>query len=988
MSEEVKLREDKLRAMAEELGDHYELCYEEELKDFKSAGMVLKHRASGARIALISNDDNNKVFCVGFRTPPFDSTGVAHIIEHTVLCGSEKFPAKDPFIELAKGSLNTFLNAMTFPDKTIYPVASCNDKDFQNLMDVYMDAVFHPNIYKKKEIFMQEGWHYEIADADDELSYNGIVYSEMKGAFSSAERVVNLATNRALFPDSPYGVESGGDPDCIPDLTYEAYLDFHRRYYHPSNSYIYLYGDMDMKEKLLWLDEAYLAAYQDCPVDSEVVLQKEFGGIRECTESYSIGENESLEDNTYLSLTMTVGESSDTLLSAAMDVIVEVLFNVPGAPVKQALIDAGIGKDILSGYDDSLRQPTFSVMAKNANAEQKEQFLAVIMDTLKKTVKEGLRENALKAVINQREFAYRESDYGRFPKGLLFGINMFNTWLYDDAAAFDKLKNNEVYETLKEKIGTGYYEKLVEKWLINTQHAVLTVLVPEKGLVAKKEAALKEKLAAYKESLSREKIEALVAQTKSLKEFQERPSTKEELNAIPLLAREDLKREVEPFSNEERELAGCKAVFHNVYTSGIAYVTLLFDARRIPEESVPYLGLLSNVLGMMNAGEYGYQELSEEINRNTGGIRTSMFAVSKNGDPEGFGEYFQIQIKCLYEQLTEAGRLTAVVLGETDFTDTKRLYELLMENRSRMQMTMMSAGHAVAIRRAMSYFSEKSAFDEKTSGIDQYEFIEDLTANFEQKKEEAVKKLSELCRLLFSKDSLLISVTADEEGYEAVKAAAPSFLQNCAEKRAEYAPVSFAAEKKNEGFKTPGQVQYVAMCGNYKLAGYEYTGALKVVGNLFDYDYLWNNIRVKGGAYGCMCSFGASAGDSYLASYRDPNLTETIQVYEKAAEYLENYEADEREMTKAIIGTLSGMDVPLTPFTRGVRSLNEYLCGYGYEAYQKERNEVLDATPEAIRKTAPLIRAIVEQGNLCVIGSETRIEKDKEVFAEVKPLIK
>ena len=984
----MRQRADQLRKTAEALSDRYEMCYEQELADSKSAGMVLRHRRSGARIALVSNEDNNKVFCIGFRTPPFDSTGVAHIIEHTVLCGSKKFPVKDPFIELAKGSLNTFLNAVTYPDKTLYPVASCNDKDFQNLMDVYMDAVLHPNIYQKKEIFMQEGWHYEIERPEDELSYNGIVYSEMKGAFSSPEQVLDMVTNRALFPDSPYGVESGGDPDHIPELTYEAYLDFHRRYYHPSNSYIYLYGDMDMEEKLTWLDREYLSAYQASPVDSEVPLQKESGGLTECREVYSIGENESEENNTYLSLSMTIGESGDTLLSKAMTVLTDVLFNVPGAPVKQALIDAGIGKDIFASYSDEIRQPVLSVTAKNASEADKDRFYEIVSSELLKAVKEGIREKSLKAAINRREFAYREADYGPFPKGLLFGIEMFNSWLYDDLAAFSYLEQSRVYDTLKEKVGTGYYEELVDRYLLHSGNAVLTVLVPEKGLVTKKEEALKERLAVYKAGLSQEELDALILQTAHLKEFQERPSLPEELETIPMLSRADLKREAEPLFNEEREIDGVKTVFHNVFTSGIAYVKLLFGAKRIPKEYVPYLGLLSNLLGVMDTGEYGYQEFSEEVNTNTGGIFTGVTSAARFGSVSEYEGYVTLQTKCLYGQLESAGRLMALMMGQTDFTDAKRLLELIRELKSRMQMQLTSAGHSAAIGRAMSYFSEKYVFDNMTGGISQYQFLEDLEEHFEERKQEIGQKLADLTGYLFCKKNLLISITADEEGYQAFVQAAPAFLNGCFGEYRGLAPVRFVPAGSREGFKTPGQVQYVAMCGNFMQAGFSYTGALKVVNTLLGYDYLWNNIRVKGGAYGCMCGFSAGNGNSYFCSYRDPNLAETIRVYEGIADYLENYTADEREMTKAVIGTFSSMDTPLNPSAKGARSLNAYLSGTDFADIQKERDEVLSVSVEEIRKTAALVRAVIGQDHLCVIGSEAKIEGDRALFTEVKPLIK
>ena len=414
----------------------YEILEQCPLRDLKSEGFILRHKKSGARVAVISNDDDNKVFYIGFRTPAEDSTGVPHIIEHTVLCGSDKYPVKDPFVELVKGSLNTFLNAITYPEKTIYPVASCNDTDFQNLMSVYMDAVFHPNIYKHQEIFKQEGWHYELESEDAPITINGVVYNEMKGAFSSADDVLQREILNSLFPDNTYSNESGGDPERIPDLTYEDYLDFHRRYYHPCNSYIYLYGNMDVAEKLRWMDEEYLSHYEEIELDSTVKAQKPFEKPVEITKKYPISSAEPEEDNTYLSYNLVVGDILDRKLYLAFDVLDYALLGAPGAPLKQALIDAGIGKDIVGGYDSSTMQPVFSIIAKNANSADKEKFLATIQDVLNRQVKDGVDKKALLAGISASEFRYREADFGQFPKGLLYGIQCLDSWLYDDMQPF------------------------------------------------------------------------------------------------------------------------------------------------------------------------------------------------------------------------------------------------------------------------------------------------------------------------------------------------------------------------------------------------------------------------------------------------------------------------------------------------------------------------------------------------------------------------
>ena len=492
--------------------ESYLLKEERYVEELHSKGYILEHKKTGARIFLLSNDDENKVFCIGFRTPPSDSTGVAHILEHSVLCGSEKFPVKDPFVELVKGSLNTFLNAMTYPDKTVYPVASCNDKDFANLMHVYMDAVFYPDIYKQPNIFYQEGWHYEMENASDELKLNGVVYNEMKGAFSSPDDVLDREIVRNLFPDTIYANESGGDPDVIPNLTYEQFLDFHRKYYHPANSYIYLYGNMDMVERLNWMDEHYLSHFEKIDVEANISLQEPFAAPREAVKPYSITESEPLEHNTYLTCSMTAGDVLNREEYIAFQILDYALCSSQGAPLKQALLDAGIGEDIYSDYDNGTRQPYFSIVAKNADASRKEEFLRIIDETLEKLVAEGLDQKRLQAGLNYYEFKYREADYGIFPAGLMYGLQVMDSWLYDETRPFIHIEAGDTYRSLREKVETGYFEQLIEKYLLHNPHRSVLLLVPERGLTDKKDQELADRLQAYKETLTAEEIEKYINQ--------------------------------------------------------------------------------------------------------------------------------------------------------------------------------------------------------------------------------------------------------------------------------------------------------------------------------------------------------------------------------------------------------------------------------------------------------------------------------------------
>lgn len=960
----------------------YELVEQRNLGDLNSEGLVLRHKKSGARIAVVSNDDDNKVFFIGFRTPTDDSTGVPHIIEHTVLCGSEKYPVKDPFIELAKGSLNTFLNAMTFPDKTIYPIASCNDKDFQNLMSVYMDAVFHPNIYKYEEIFKQEGWHYELEDADSPITINGVVYNEMKGAFSSADDVLSRQILNSLFPDTCYANESGGDPECIPDLTYEAYLDFHRRYYHPSNSYIYLYGDMNVAEKLQWLDEAYLSHYEETEPDSEIGTQKAFTEPVEVCKKYSISSSEPEENNTYLSYNLVLGDTLDAKLYQAFDILDYALVAAPGAPIKKALTDAGIGSEISGGYDSSIKQPTFSIIAKNANTSDKERFLQIIKETLEKLVKEGLNKKSLLAGINSAEFRYREADYGSSPKGLLYGIQCLESWLYDDREVFLHLEANAVYAYLKEQVETGYFEELIQKYFLDNTHTSVVIVEPEKGLNAKVEAALEEKLKAYKESLSEEEIAELVEATKRLESYQEEPSSKEDMDKIPMLAREDMKKEALAYANTERRIGDTLAMHHDIFSNGIIYLALLFDMQDVPAEDIPYIGILKAMLGYVDTASYSYADFANEVNFHTGGVSSTIGLYPSIHDKDEVKVMFEVRTKALADKLGDARKLVEEMMLTSNFKDEKRLHEVLSELKSRLQMTLSGAGHSVASNRAMSYFSKTAAY---RNNVEFYQVVADNEANFEERKEALMEKLQSLVEKIFTNDRLMVSVTCSDEDYAVAEQGILAIKEKLFADHGIGAPATFTFEQKNEGFMDASQVQYVARAGNYRAHGFEYHGALRILKTILGYDYLWNNVRVKGGAYGCMNGCMRN-GDMYFVSYRDPNLGKTNEVYEGIPAYMEQFFADEHEMTKYIIGTISDMDTPMNPFAKGERSMTAYLQGMSFEELQEERDQVIGATDADIRALKDLVASVLDDKNICVVGNEEALKKEADLFKALKNL--
>lgn len=964
----------------------YEILDEHRVEDVQSDGFILRHKKSGARIAILSNNDDNKVFYIGFRTPPEDETGVPHIIEHTTLCGSKKFPVKDPFIELAKGSLNTFLNAMTYPDKTVYPVASCNDQDFKNLMDVYLDAVFNPNITKYEEIFKQEGWHYELTGKDDELKINGVVYNEMKGAYSSPDEVLSSQIYRSLFPDNTYSKDSGGNPEYIPKLTYEAYLDFYHKYYHPSNSYIYLYGDMDVVERLEWLDKEYLSLYDYKKVNSEINKQPAFDEIKNVEAQYSITMDDSQENKTYLSYNRVVGDSLDEMLYQAFDVLDYALVSSPGAPVKQALIDAGIGDDVYGSYDAGILQPVFSFVAKNANASQADEFESIIESTLKEVVKTGINKEALLAGINSSEFKFREADFGQFPKGLLFGLNCLDSWLFDDMKPFIHLECLGTFAKLRKAVDTDYFEKLIQEYLLDNTHGSAVTVKPKRGLGNEREEALAKELSDYKASLSDEEIKKLIEDTEHLKKYQEEPSSDEDLRKLPMLTRADMKKNAMPFSNIEDELLDVKVVRHDIESNGIDYISFLFDAGDFAQSELGYLGFFTNALGLVNTEKYSYTDLANATNIYTGGISTGTASHPDIKDRNNFVFKFEVKLKVLEKNLDKALELMEQMLLSSDFTDTKRLGELVAQIKARLQANLSSSGHLVAAMRSMSSFSRYALYQDELKGVAFYRSICRIEKELSESPKSVSDKLAAIVKKLFARNRMLISFTGNNKAYGNAKPLLKKVIAGFNKMSAvgNQAEVHFNTAK--EAFIDASQIQYVAKTGDFICEGYEYTGALRLLRIILSYDYLWINVRVKGGAYGCMNTFLRS-GESYFVSYRDPNLSDTLDVYDRIPEYIKSFSPDERDMTKYIIGTFSALDTPMNPEAKGSRSLSAYLEGITYEQIQKERNEILNAQPEDIRRLADLVEAVLKKDSICVIGNENMIKESAGLFENVEKLI-
>jgi len=966
--------------------DIYEIIESRTIDDLKSQGLLLRHRKTGARLTLLLNDDDNKVFYIAFRTPPTDSTGVAHILEHCVLCGSEAFPVKDPFIELVKGSLNTFLNAMTYPDKTVYPVASLNAKDFANLMHVYLDAVFFPNIYKEEKIFKQEAWHYDLEDENGELTINGVVYNEMKGAFSTPDDVVVKEISAALYPEGTYGLESGGDPDFIPELSYEQFLDFHRQYYHPSNSFIYLYGDVDIEERLTFLDEQYLSRFDHLAIDSTIKHQTSFAEPQYLTKEYPVLDDDDTNESTFLTYNIAFDFGIDAKLHNAFAILNYAICGAQGAALKQALLDKRLGKDVSSIMELGISQPYFSIIAKDTEAFRLDEFVETINDTLVKLVNEGIDKNALLAGLTTMEFHYREADYGYYPKGLVYGLQALDSWLYDENQPFAYLELFEVHKELRKEIDSNYFENLIKEYLLENPHKCIIKVVPVAGLTAEKDEKLAQDLRLYKEKLTPSEVKALIKGVNDLTTFQEEPNKAEDLLKIPMLDRADIRKEATPLVNEKRVAGKIPILFHDIFTNGIAYLKFVFDISQIPADLFPYLGILKVALIRVDTKEYAFADLCNVINIHTGGMQTS---VSSYVDYQNLSKYkatFEVKVKVLYENISKAFELVREVLLNSIYDNDKRMYDIIAESKTKMDAAMQSGGHSIAAMRALSYFSETVAIGDEMSGINYYRLLVDLLNNFDEKKFELSHKLTTLATYLFRTENLMVDYTASAEGYTGIEALVTKFAADLFDNPIVTGGYQYEADILNEGFKTAGQVQFVCRAGNFITKGLPYTGALMVLKVMMGYEYLWTQVRVLGGAYGCMCNFSRT-GDSYFVSYRDPHLKRTNEIFEDAAAFVRDYQADERAITKFVIGAISDLDVPMTPARRGDYSMTCYMGGLTFDTIQKERDELLTVDLKTLKGLYRYVEAFIDFGCLCVVGSEEKIKENMGMFKTVIPLL-
>lgn len=955
----------------------------EEIKEINGQAYLFDHEKSGARLLYVAADDSNKVFSISFRTPPQDSTGVAHIMEHSVLCGSRKFPLKEPFVELVKGSLNTFLNAMTYPDKTMYPVASKNDKDFHNLMDVYLDAVFYPRVATDSEIVMQEGWHYELEHREDPLIYKGVVFNEMKGVYSSPDSLLERHMMEDLFPDTTYGVESGGDPDFITDLSYGDFQNFYHKYYHPSNSYIFLYGKLDILEQLKFINEEYLQNFDRISVNSEIELQKPLTKGVVAAYPYGIASEESTDNKAYHSLTYVFSEMTP-VQSLAFEVLTHALLTSPAAPLKQKLVKAGIGNDVSGYYLDSIRQPIWNITVTGSDISKQAELQQIVEDTLKELTNTGFDKTMLEASLNTIEFALREAEFGGRPIGLAYNIRVMDNWLYD-RDPIELLRYEESLKVLRDGIQNGYFEELVINYILKNSHKALESIYPEVGLLEKKEQEEKDKLALIKSSMSNEELDEIIAKTASLKARQEATDSPEALATIPLLELSDLTPEVEKIERRESSLGKAKLHFIPTFANGINYVNYYFDLSVLSEEEVFYAELLGEILGQIGTEKYDYTTLSQEINLHLGGFSVNISAINKDGERQGYVPLMTVRVKGLHSKLAEMCHLSDEIMQHSVFTDTARLLEILKETKAVWDTEAFRRGNNLVSTRVLAQVTQSAKFQDQGE-LGFYQKLSHLLSELNDTKvKDLVTSLEQVSNKIFRAAHCNISFTGSETEFKEFAKIEEPLLLSWEQKTLPTNQLHITEDYVNEGIVTAGKVQYVAKGGNFLDHGFTFTGAMSVLETILRYEYLWIRIRVQGGAYGAFANF-YNNGNVLFCSYRDPNLVESLTIYDEMEEYLRSFDISEREMTKYIIGTMSRLDLPMTPALRGPRAMGLYFRGVTEEVQTQLRREVINCKPNDIVALADVVKAVMADNHVCVMGNEQKIKDAGKIFSKVNPL--
>lgn len=964
----------------------FRLIREEFIKELEGTARVFEHEKSGASLIHILNEEDNKVFTITFKTPPTDNKGAAHIVEHAVCCSSEKYPLKDTFIEMQKGSLCTALNACTYQDMTMYYCASQNEKDLLNLTEVYMDLIFNPLITKNPNLFKQEGWHYELRHKTDSLQYNGVVYNEMLSEYDDASAILEHTIHQALFPDTVYCYDSGGIPEEIVKLSYNDFLSFYKKHYHPSNAHICLYGNCDLLKHLEQLDSTCLKHFDKQDIKADIPLQKTFDAPVRVHEKYPAAKGADNAEKAILALSFVIGTSENIELRLAFEILDQMLLKSSASPLLESLVVHNeIGKCIGDGgYDSCKQQPIFSIVLKDTHRDKEAYFEESVFKVLNELAVCGIDKNLLYASISAVEFGLREAEYSYEPRGVNCSELIQNSALYG-GDPFAYLTYEKQLEKIKSAADKGYFEELIKKYFLENSHRVFVILEPSKALEKKNRLNHTNKLKHHKKSLTREEIEELIAMNLALDSMQNAPNQEENLAKLPMLTLEDVNKKAESMTFKEKTIQNVKVVFNPDVTKDIVYSHLLFDTKAVSEEDIPYIGLLSQLITYVGTEHYTYLELDHAINTHIGGLSCAVNAYADTENGHCYRPLLKITAKLLVEKMPEYSALMKEILHTTKFTERSKIKEILGSIQYEMEKSFSSSPEYIASKRIYAYISYAGAYEDLVSGMAYYDFLKHLYDNFEEEFDNLSDKLNRVYTQIVDKAHLSISITTQEKNNPIVEAAIESLVSSLQEKELKKYIYSLRPAVKNEGYATTNSLQTIAKGLNYKKLGYKFHGSLQVIANILESTYLWDKVRLQGGAYGCNLTLGLD-GNLVVCSYSDPHLIETIEAYHTLGEFLRKLSLSEKELHRYIIGTIGALDSPLSMEQKSERALTAYLCGITHDALQKARDELLATSQKDIVHLSSLFDELAQQDILCVVGEESQVKAHQNIFKTLRYL--
>lgn len=950
----------------------FTLLREQQISELHTRVRLWRHDKSGAQVLWLENDDENKVFGITLRTPPPDSTGLPHIMEHSVLCGSRKYPVKEPFVELVKGSLKTFLNAFTYPDKTCYPVASQNVPDLYNLMDVYLDAVFYPRI--TPHTFAQEGWHYELHAPDAEMAFKGVVFNEMKGAYSSPDNLLYRHSQHSIFPETTYGLDSGGDPTEIPNLTYAQFKAFHETYYHPSNAYIFCYGDDAPGERLRFL-ATYLDEFDARPAASTVSLQTRFDQPRQLTIPYDASDEQPDSKKGMVMLNWLWPATTDPQTVLAAEILEHILVGTSASPLRKALIDSGLGEDITGGLEDELRQMLFSAGLKGIAVEDAAKVETLILERLTELARSGIEPEMVEAAMNTIEFQLRENNSGGYPRGLILMLHALTTWLYDDDP-MEPLAFEAPLNAIKARLADdeSYFEHLIQRYLVDNPHRTTVILKPDAHVGQEQAAAERDRLAQARAAMSADEVQRVIEQTEELQRLQAAPDPPEALAALPMLTRDDLDPQNKTIPLEVLTEGGNTVLYHDLFTNGIVYLDLGLNLHVLPQELLPYAPLFGQALVKIGTETEDFVKISQRIGRQTGGIWPSRFVSSQKDSGRG-AAWLMLHGKATLEHAPDMLAILRDLLLTVNLDNQARFRQLVLETKAGKESALIPSGHGIVATRLHAHFDEAGWVAEQMGGVNSLLFIRQLAEDVERDWPAVLAKLEAIRRILINRNAMLCNVTVDPESWMTFRPQLAALLDALPADPVEDVAWNVSSRPAHEGLIIPARVNYVAKGANLYELGYRFHGSVLVILNYLRTTWLWERIRVQGGAYGGFCAFDRFSGVFSYLSYRDPNLARTIANYDGTSQFLREVELHEDELTKSSIGVIGQLDAYQLPDAKGYTSMIRYLLGVTEAERQQIRDEVLSTRPEDFWTFADYLAHIPDQGLVVAMGSQDAIEQ-------------